>query len=104
MNKNETAPGEPVDCNGRRVAVGSLVRVLSLAGDWFDQLPGDEQARVASMVGEVFPIEEVDDYGSPWVCKNWPNEAAGTHMSHSVALAPHEMEYVGEAPPDPSPS
>ncbi len=97
MDNSKTTPPEPVDCNGRRVAVGSLVRVLSLAGDWFDKLPRDERASVASMVGEVFPIEEIDEYGSPWVCKNWPNEAAGTHLSHSVALASNEMEYVGEA-------
>src|SRR5947209_4117872 len=90
-------PRQPIDKNGKVVAVGSLVRVLHLSGDWFDRLPLDERADVESMVGEVFPVEEIDEYGQPWVRKSWPNEAEGTCRSHSVALEPSEMEYVNEA-------
>lgn len=50
------------------------------------------------MVGDVFPVDEIDEYGQPWVRKSWPNESEGTCMSHSVALEPSEMEYVGESP------
>lgn len=46
------------------------------------------------MVGETFVVEEVDEYGQPWVCKSWPNETEGTCHSHSVALERHEMEIV----------
>ncbi|WP_242041148.1 alpha/beta fold hydrolase [Leptolyngbya sp. FACHB-261] len=46
------------------------------------------------MVGEVFPVEEIDEYGQPWVSKSWLNEAEGTCRSHSMALEASEMEYV----------
>jgi hypothetical protein len=88
---------KPVDRNGRRVAVGALVRIVDLSGSWLEQLPPDERIRVESMVGEVFPVEEIDDYGQPWVRKNWPNESEGTCQSHSIALAPREMELVDDS-------
>lgn len=84
----------PKDINGQAVALGDKVRVLSLAGQWFDDLPEDEKSDVLSMIGEVFEIEEIDQYGHPWVCKSWPNEAEGKCHSHSVALEPHEMELA----------
>jgi hypothetical protein len=87
----------PQDRNGKLIRVGSLVRVLSLSGDWFDSLPEDERAKVQSMVGQVFVVEEIDEYGQPWVRKSWPNEAEGTCSSHSVALEPREMEFIGES-------
>ncbi len=60
-------------------------------------MPENEKENVQSMVGEVFVVEEIDEYGQPWVRKSWPNEAEGTCNSHSVALEPREMEYVGES-------
>lgn len=87
----KTPVRQPIDCNGTRVSVGSRVQVLGLSGDWFENLPEDERTRVESMIGEVFEIEEVDEYGQPWVCKRWPNEAEGNYQSHSVALEPCEM-------------
>lgn len=91
-----TTPRAPIDKDGKIVTVGSLVRILHLSGDWFDKLPHDERANVESMIGEVFPVEEIDDYGQPWVCKRWPNEQDGTCHSHSIALEPSEMEKVNE--------
>ena len=87
-------PRRPIDCNGVTVHVGSRVRVLSLSGDWYERLPADERALVDSMIGEVFEIEEIDEYGQPWVCKRWPDEEAGTCQSHSIALEPAEMLSV----------
>lgn len=92
----KTPARQPIDRSGKLVRVGSLVRVLHLSGGWFDDLPEQEKVNVSSMVGEVFPVEEIDEYGQPWVRKVWPNEAEGTCNSHSVALEPSEMEYVGE--------
>jgi len=51
------------------------------------------RADVSSMIGETFEIEEIDEYGQPWVTKWWRNEDGNFH-SHCVALAPHEMESV----------
>ena len=85
---------EPKDKNGRTVSIGSRVRILSLSGDWFDNLPEDEVLDVQSMIGDVFEIEEIDEYGSPWVRKSWLNEKEGSCKSHSIALAQDEMELV----------
>jgi len=49
------------------------------------------------MIGETFEVEEIDEYGHPWVCKSWPNEAQGACRSHSIALEPHEVELLSES-------
>lgn len=66
--------------------VGTRVRVLCLSGKWLDELPGGEKDEVLSMIGEVFEVEEIDEYGQPWVRKR----------SHSVALTTCEMEVVSD--------
>ena len=84
----------PKDRNGNTVRVGARIRLLSLSGQWFEELPPDEKSDVQSMIGEVFEIEEIDEYGHPWIRKSWPNEKEGTCRSHSVALEAQEMELV----------
>src|SRR5262245_26945538 len=91
-----TKPPQHVDRNGKPVTIGSLVRVIRLSGEWFDNLPPDERSNVESMIGEVFTVEEIDEYGQAWVTKTWPNEVEETFRSHSVALALDEMECIGE--------
>jgi hypothetical protein len=86
----------PKDINGTSVTVGTRVRLLSLSGQWLSDLPSEERNDVLSMVGEVFAVEEIDEYGHPWVRKSWPNEADGKCHSHSIALEPNEMEVVAE--------
>jgi hypothetical protein len=86
----------PTDRNGNAVGVGTRVRLLSLSGQWLNDLPHDERDRVLSMIGEVFEVEEIDEYGQPWVRKSWPNEEEGTCQSHSIALNADEMEVVNE--------
>ncbi len=68
--------------------------MLSLSGDWYEKLPQGERTLVDSMIEEVFEVEEIDEYGQPWVCKRWPNESEGTCESHSLALEPSEMRCV----------
>ena len=85
------------DKNGNTVLVGSRVRLLCLSGNWLDELPADEKTNVLSMIGGVFEVEEIDEYGHPWVSKSWPNESQETCRSHSIALEPHEMELVATA-------
>ena len=87
-------PRQPVDHSGLIVKVGDKVRVLSLSGQWFDDLPAEERPLVESMIGEIFEVQEIDKYGQPWVRKRWPNEEEGTCQSHSIALEPSEMEFV----------
>jgi len=87
-------PRQPVDHSGLIVKVGDKVRVLSLSGQWFDDLPAEERPLVESMIGEIFEVQEIDKYGQPRVRKRWPNEEEGTCQSHSIALEPSEMEFV----------
>ena len=58
-----------------------------------EQLPPDEAAEIQSMKDATFPVYEIDEWGSAWVEKLW-NAANGESSSHSLALAPSEMEVV----------
>ena len=84
----------PRDKDGNIVQVGARVRLLCLSGNWLEELPTDEKEDVLSMIGEVFEVEEIDEYGHPWIRKSWPNEEEGKCHSHSIALESHEMELV----------
>ena len=84
----------PVDCHGRPVFTGSKIRVLSIPLWLRSRLPADEWANLQSMVGEAFVIDEVDEYGQPWVSKDFEDEKDGKH-SHSIALDKSEIELVG---------
>jgi hypothetical protein len=86
----------PQDKHGRPVVVGSKVRVLQFSRSFIDTLPDDEAENVRSMVGEVFEVYEIDEYGSPWVQKVW-HLPEGQSNSHSVALTSSEMELVDES-------
>ena len=82
-----------VDFAGRRVAVGSRVRVRG-----FTTLRGlsrSERKRAQSMIGETFTVEEIDDGGLAWVTKWW-DLGKGRHDAHGVGLAASEMELVDE--------
>ena len=91
-----TPPTQPIDRNGKAVRVGAHVRLIALSGNWLAELPKGEKQDVLSMFGEVFCVEEIDEYGHAWIRKSWPNEEAGTCHSHSIALEPQEMELVSE--------
>ena len=84
------------DIAGKSVSVGTRVRLLSLSGQWLEELPAEEKQDVLSMIGEVFEVEEIDEHGHPWVRKSWPNEDEGKCHSHSISLEPHEMEVVDD--------
>ncbi len=79
--------------------VGTRVRLLGLSGKWLDDLPRDEKRDVLSMIGEIFEVEEIDEYGHPWISESWPDEEAGRCHSHSIALEANEMEVVKESWP-----
>jgi hypothetical protein len=81
------------DRTGRLVQVGTRVRVLEIALHLKRDLPPDEWLELQTMVGEVFEVHGIDEYGSAWVEKCW-TETDGGLSSHSLALAPHEMEVV----------
>lgn len=84
----------PSDKHGNVVGVGTRVRLIGLTGRWLEDLPADEKPAVLSMLGKIFEIEEIDEYGQAWIRKSWFESEGGTCRSHSIALAAHEMEAV----------
>jgi hypothetical protein len=84
------------DRNGRPVAIGTRVRVVSVAPSVLERLEAPERERVLSMVGEIFDVYEVDEWGGAWVEKWW-NESNEKASSHSLGLQPSEMEVGGNA-------
>ena len=65
------------------------MRVLEIPEFLKRDLPADEWNDLVTMVGEVFEVYEIDQYGSAWVEKVWTGDGLS---SHSIALASHEME------------
>jgi hypothetical protein len=84
---------KPVDRLGQRVSLGTRVRVLEVSPFLKDSLPADEWQRLETMVGEVFDVYEIDEYGWAWVEK-WFESGEDGRNSHFLALAANEMEVV----------
>ena len=83
----------PTDHHGRPVVVGTKVRVLKIALSLKANLPSNEWDELQTMVGQVFKVTEVDEYGHPWVEKWWKEADRGS-FCHSLALESDEMEVV----------
>ena len=73
------------DINNRSVSVGTKVRILSLSGQWLENLPQNEKQDILSMIGETFVVEEIDEYGKPWICKSWQVKE-GENYCHHISL------------------
>jgi len=78
-----------LDRQGRPVRVGTRVRVLSIPRSLMNGLPTEEQQRVASMIGEVFEVYEIEGQ-TAWVEKVWCT--SDRYETHALALATDEME------------
>ncbi len=83
------------DKHGNLVREGDAVRVLTVESSFIENLPADEQDDIRSMIGKEYEVEEIDEYGSAWVTQWW-NRGEGQKESHSLALAPDEMELVSQ--------
>jgi len=59
----------PKDKHGNAVKLSAPVRLRLLSGQWVKELRAEEKNDVISMIGQIFAVEEVDEYG-----KSWPNE------------------------------
>ena len=69
------------------------MKVLALADDFLLSLPDDELEKVREMIGGVFEVDEVDEWGQAWVTKLW-DVGDGDIDGHGVGLSPPEMEVV----------
>ena len=81
------------DKNGQPVKTGDIIRVIAINYQAIKDLTINEQNKLKSMIGEDFPVEEIDKYGSAWVTKWWDKKGGGKE-SHSLALSAGEMEIV----------
>ena len=81
------------------MTVGTVVRVLDIRDSVLARLPEEEAARVKSMKGAVLSVYEIDQWGSAWV-KKWWHLGEDQALSHSLALAPSEMEVVASGRSD----
>jgi len=90
---------EVVDCAGRRVEVGTHVRLLKIEGNLLNDVPEEEFNDLRSMIGQVFIVSEIDEYGSAWIEKSWELSPGEIH-GHSIALGASEMEVVDTPPND----
>jgi hypothetical protein len=80
-----------IDKNGKAIAIGDIVRIVKLSQDFIANFPQEDQLLIESMIGQFFKIYGIDEYGQPWVNKEWHDET-GKLQSHSIALDPEEME------------
>jgi hypothetical protein len=85
------------DYRGARVRTGTRVRVLKISPSVFKVLSKTEAARVRSMQGEVFKVDEIDEWGGAWVTKWW-QLPHGRSYSHSLSLESEQMEVVRRVP------
>ena len=92
--KNQESREFTLDRSGRKVVVGTVVRVLAVPNSVLDRLDEQERVRVQSMVGGEFAVYEVDKWGGAWVEKWW-HASEDRATSHSLALSPSEMEVIG---------
>jgi hypothetical protein len=86
---------QPKDRNGKPVAGGARVRLVTLTGNWVENLPQQERVDVTSMIGAVFTVD-IDEDGDVWIEKWW-SDGGGVSHGHSIRWDPHEMELVDES-------
>ena len=91
--KTVTDRKQPLDRNGRPVFLGTRVRVLEIAPSLKAVVPDNEWQELQEMLGQVFAVSEIDEWGQAWVEKWW-NESEENSFCHSLRLDSHEMEVV----------
>lgn len=86
-------PNEVADRFGNAVALGDSIRIVAIPPDVLANIPEEERARVCSMLGEVFTVEEIDVLGNVCVQKWW-HPSPTLSFSHGLTLAPSEFELA----------
>ena len=78
---------------------GTRVRILEIAHSLKTNLPADEWQELQEMLGQVFTVSGIDEWGQVWVEKWW-NLPGEKSFCHSLRLDSHEMEVVDPEPND----
>jgi hypothetical protein len=84
---------QPLDRHGKPVGIGDIVRIVTLSQEFIDNFPEEDRPLIESMIGNFFKIYGIDEFGQPWVSKEWHDES-GQLQSHIIALDAAEMERV----------
>lgn len=82
------------DKKGNPVNVGDSVQVISFEESILKNLTPEERNDVKSMIGGIFEVEEIDEYGCAWITKWW-DRGNGKSESHGLSLSSNDMEKVG---------
>ena len=82
-----------VDCKNQPVAVGDIVRIISLSPQFIKNFPEDERILIESMIGQFFKVVDLDEDGYPCVIREWHDER-GQLQTHVIGLDSEEMEKV----------
>lgn len=84
----------PCDINGKRVNLGTRVKLLSISKSLLLKLPEDEVEELKTMIGKTFEVYEIDECGRMWVQQEF-NGLTENHLgSHHLNLESHEMEII----------
>jgi ferritin-like metal-binding protein YciE len=81
------------DFKGAKIYVGARVKVISIDQSIMSELTEGEVRDINSMLGEVFEVYEIDEYGQAWVEKWW-HLGEGKSYSHSLGLSSSELEFI----------
>jgi hypothetical protein len=84
------------DIHGHRVKVGDLVRIVSLRPSVLERLSPKDQEHLFEMQAATLSVYEIDEWGGAWVTMSW-DAGDDRFVSHSIALASHEMELVSSS-------
>lgn len=67
---------------------------MLIVPNWLlEKLPEDEVENLQSMVGDIFVVDEIDEYGGVWVEKEF-DLGNGKIQSRSLSLNLDEMELI----------
>ncbi|MEB0138777.1 MULTISPECIES: hypothetical protein [unclassified Undibacterium] len=82
-----------LDSKNQAVAVGDIVRVLSLSTAFIKSFPEEERILIESMAGQFFKVIALDEDGYPCVMREWHDEH-GILQTHVIGLDSEEMEKI----------
>lgn len=81
------------DCKNQAVAIGDIVRIVTLKPQFIKSFPEDERILIESMIGQFFKIIALDEDGYPCVVREWHDER-GQLQTHVIGLDSEEMEKI----------
>jgi hypothetical protein len=81
-----------LDCHGKKISIGSKVKLLRLDSKVIEFLPEDEVEDINSMINDIV---EVYDVRGSFVCieKSWQKNA-NRSITHRLSTLPEDVELI----------